>query len=83
MGKWPNSRIFIKSAIAKKTPELCMMITWMISIVQKNFCCHSNRKRQKIDPCCESGPYISHNYSMTLYKTHDIVYTYNSYRVLM
>ena len=42
-----TSRIFIKSVIAQKNLNLCMMITTTISIVQKNFCCHSNRNNAK------------------------------------
>ena len=35
-------RIFIKSVVDQKNLKLCVVIAWTISIVQKNFCCHSN-----------------------------------------
>ena len=42
MGKSLAFRIFIKSAVDQKNLKLGTVITWTISIVQKNVCCHSN-----------------------------------------
>ncbi len=60
MGKLLTFGIFINSAIVQKNLKLGVVITWVISIVQKYMRCHSNMPcgSRPFDPGCGKHLYV-------------------------